>query len=73
MPFIQTDVADGSDPEGPPRGIATIAFDHDAKRNALGADLIAEVLAALDDSACRIGSPSSGCRNGTARSAGRPW
>lgn len=28
--------------------IATIAFDHDAKRNALGADLIAEVLAALE-------------------------
>jgi hypothetical protein len=25
--------------------IATIAFDHDTKRNALGADLIAEVLA----------------------------
>jgi methylmalonyl-CoA decarboxylase len=28
--------------------IATIAFDHDAKRNAFGADLIVEVLAALD-------------------------
>src|SRR5664279_1964878 len=48
MPLIQTDVADGSDPEGPPRGVATIAFDHDAKRNALGADLIAEVLASFD-------------------------
>jgi methylmalonyl-CoA decarboxylase len=28
--------------------IATIAFDHDAKRNALGADLIAEILNALE-------------------------
>ncbi len=29
--------------------IGTIAFDHDAKRNALGAGLIAETIAALDD------------------------
>jgi methylmalonyl-CoA decarboxylase len=48
MPLIQTTAADGPGPDGPPRGVATIAFDHDAKRNALGADLIAEVLAALD-------------------------
>lgn len=39
MPLIQTNVADQ---------IATIALDHDAKRNALGADLIGEVLAALE-------------------------
>ena len=39
MSFIQTQIA------GP---IATIGFDHDARRNALGAGLIGEVLAALD-------------------------
>src|SRR5690348_13644508 len=39
MPFIQTTMD---------QRIATIGFDHDAKRNALGASLIAEVLAALD-------------------------
>ena len=39
MAFIQTRLADH---------IATIGFDHDAKRNALGAGLIAETLAALD-------------------------
>lgn len=39
MSFIRSSVADQ---------IGTIAFDHDAKRNALGADLIAEVLNALE-------------------------
>lgn len=39
MALIQTRFADH---------VATIAFDRDDKRNALGADLIAEVLAALD-------------------------
>ena len=39
MPLIRTSLADK---------IGTIAFDHDDKRNALGADLIAEVIAALD-------------------------
>ena len=38
MPLIQTTITDQ---------IATIAFDNYAKRNALGADLIAEMLAAL--------------------------
>jgi len=38
MPLIQSELADR---------IGTIAFDHDARRNALGADLIAEMLAAL--------------------------
>jgi len=72
MPLIQTDVADGSDPEGPPRGIATIAFDHDAKRNALGADLIAEVLAALDDFKAQQARAVivRSARNGTVWSAG---
>jgi len=40
MPLIRTSLAEN---------IGTIAFDHDAKRNALGADLIAETIAALDD------------------------
>ena len=39
MPLIQTSLADK---------IGTIAFDHDDKRNALGADLIAEMIAALE-------------------------
>ena len=39
MPLIRTSLADK---------IGTIAFDHDDKRNALGADLIAEMIAALD-------------------------
>jgi methylmalonyl-CoA decarboxylase len=39
MPLIQTRLADR---------IATIALDHNAKRNALSAELIAEVLAAFD-------------------------
>jgi methylmalonyl-CoA decarboxylase len=40
MPLIKTSFADA---------IGTVAFDHDAKRNALGAGLIAETIAALDD------------------------
>jgi methylmalonyl-CoA decarboxylase len=39
MPLVQTTFSDQ---------IATIAFDHYAKRNVLGADMIAEILAALD-------------------------
>ncbi len=39
MTLIRSQIADR---------IATIAFDHDAKRNALGADLIAEILNALE-------------------------
>ena len=40
MPFIKTSFADS---------IGTVAFDRDAKRNALNAGLIAETIAALDD------------------------
>jgi methylmalonyl-CoA decarboxylase len=39
MPFIQSSLVDQ---------VGTIAFDHDVRRNALGTDLITEVLAALE-------------------------